>query len=246
MAASFPAVAGRSVLATARTRLSPVLNGTFKNSLTLTVFQEKNAPTSVRLRSHECILPFARGFSQRRHAGSVSPASTSSSVQAPTKLDSDPSDTEKTKSSADCVNWTIKMLYDGDCPLCMREVNMLRERNKAYGTIKFVDISADNYLAEENFGIDFATAMARIHAILPDGTILQDIAAFQRLYEEVGLGWVYSFTKIKPVARIADAVYSVWAKYRLPITGRPPLIEILEARRSKAEAECKSDRCQLD
>lgn len=224
MAASFPAVAGRSVLATARTRLSPVLNGTFKNSLTLTVFQEKNAPTSVRLRSHECILPFARGFSQRRHAGSVSPASTSSSVQAPTKLDSDPSDTEKTKSSADCVNWTIKMLYDGDCPLCMREVNMLRERNKAYGTIKFVDISADNYLAEENFGIDFATAMARIHAILPDGTILQDIA----------------------VARIADAVYSVWAKYRLPITGRPPLIEILEARRSKAEAECKSDRCQLD
>lgn len=23
-------------------------------------------------------------------------------------------------------NWKIKMLYDGDCPLCMREVNLLQ------------------------------------------------------------------------------------------------------------------------
>ncbi|MQI72041.1 DUF393 domain-containing protein, partial [Escherichia coli] len=29
-------------------------------------------------------------------------------------------------------DWKIKMLYDGECPLCMREVNMLRKRNKSY------------------------------------------------------------------------------------------------------------------
>ncbi|KAI5071258.1 hypothetical protein GOP47_0013509 [Adiantum capillus-veneris] len=143
-------------------------------------------------------------------------------------------------------NWTVKMLFDGDCPLCMREVNMLRERNLTYKTIKFVDISAMDYSPNENAGLDFATAMGRIHAILPDGTILYDIQAFKKLYEAVGLGWVYAFTKIQLLARIADAIYSVWAKYRLPVTGRPPLVQILEERKRKAKEECESSKCRID
>nr|POE54640.1 uncharacterized protein, mitochondrial [Quercus suber] len=58
-------------------------------------------------------------------------------------------------------NWIIKMLYDGDCPLCMREVNMLRERNKDHGTIKFVDISSDEYSPEENQGLDYKTVCSK-------------------------------------------------------------------------------------
>ncbi|XP_021911236.1 uncharacterized protein At5g50100, mitochondrial-like, partial [Carica papaya] len=54
-------------------------------------------------------------------------------------------------------DWKIKMLYDGDCPLCMHEVNMLRQRNKGYGTIKFVNISSDDYSPEENQALDFKT-----------------------------------------------------------------------------------------
>ena len=34
---------------------------------------------------------------------------------------------------------------------------MLRERNKSYGTIKFVDISSEDYSPEENQGLDFET-----------------------------------------------------------------------------------------
>lgn len=34
---------------------------------------------------------------------------------------------------------------------------MLRERNKSYGTIKFVDISAEDYSAEDNQGLDYKT-----------------------------------------------------------------------------------------
>lgn len=34
---------------------------------------------------------------------------------------------------------------------------MLRERNKQYGTIKFVDISSDDYSPEENQGLDYKT-----------------------------------------------------------------------------------------
>ncbi|KAG2575517.1 uncharacterized protein At5g50100, chloroplastic-like [Panicum virgatum] len=141
-------------------------------------------------------------------------------------------------------NWRIKMLYDGDCPLCMREVNMLRERNKSYGAIKFVDISSEDYSPNDNQGLDYETAMGRIHAILSDGTIVTDVEAFRRLYEEVGLGWVYAVTKYEPVATMANAVYGVWAKYRMQITGRPPLEEIMASR--KAAGECKDDKvCKM-
>uniref|UniRef100_A0ACD5WM77 Uncharacterized protein n=1 Tax=Avena sativa TaxID=4498 RepID=A0ACD5WM77_AVESA len=141
-------------------------------------------------------------------------------------------------------NWRIKMLYDGECPLCMREVNMLRERNKSYGAINFVDISSKDYSAKDNHGLDYETAMGRIHAILADGTIVTDVEAFRRLYEEVGLGWVYAVTKYEPVATIANAVYGVWAKYRMEVTGRPPLEEIFAARRQAGE--CKDDKsCKM-
>ncbi|KAG5035571.1 hypothetical protein AAZX31_04G163300 [Glycine max] len=142
-------------------------------------------------------------------------------------------------------DWKIKMLYDGDCPLCMREVNMLRERNKSYGTIKFVDIGSDEYSPEENQGLDYETVMGRIHAILSDGTVATDVEAFRRLYEHVGLGWVYAITKYEPIAKIADSLYGVWAKYRLQITGRPPIEEILEARKNKGEVCKDSDACKM-
>ncbi|KAJ0106399.1 hypothetical protein Patl1_17978 [Pistacia atlantica] len=142
-----------------------------------------------------------------------------------------PNKEQQKEASPEPENWKIKMLYDGDCPLCMREVNMLRERNKQYGTIKFVDIGSDEYSPEENQGLDYKTVMGRIHAILSDGTVVTDVEAFRRLYEQVGLGWVYAITKYEPIATVADAVYGVWAKFRLQITGRPPLEEILETRR---------------
>eukprot|EP00270_Netrium_digitus_P002380 TRINITY_DN12704_c0_g2_i1.p1 TRINITY_DN12704_c0_g2~~TRINITY_DN12704_c0_g2_i1.p1 ORF type:complete len:182 (+),score=23.55 TRINITY_DN12704_c0_g2_i1:94-639(+) len=56
--------------------------------------------------------------------------------------------------------WEVKMLFDGDCPLCMREVDMLRRRNEDYGSIKFVDIAAEDYSPENNMGIDFETVSA--------------------------------------------------------------------------------------
>lgn len=142
-------------------------------------------------------------------------------------------------------NWKVKMLYDGDCPLCMREVNMLKERDRRYEAVKFVDISSDEYSPEDNQGLDYETAMGRIHAILSDGTIVKDVEAFRKLYEAVGLGWVYAITKYEPVATIADSVYGVWAKYRLQITGRPPLEEVLEARKKKGETCNDSKACKM-
>ncbi|KAK9810504.1 hypothetical protein WJX72_011884 [[Myrmecia] bisecta] len=123
--------------------------------------------------------------------------------------------------------WEIRMLYDGDCPLCMREVNMLRRRDEGKGKIDFVDVASPDYDPADNAGISYKQAMGTIHALLPDGRVVTNIEVFRRLYEAVGLGWVYAITKYEPVAKAADAVYGVWAKYRLPITGRSDLDVIM-------------------
>lgn len=127
----------------------------------------------------------------------------------------------------------LALLYDGDCPLCMKEVNMLRSRSDARGgTLHFVDIAADDYESEA-CGIDYETAMGRIHAIRPDGTIIQGVEVFREAYEAVGLGWVYSVTKIPGALWLADKVYDVWADKRLEWTGRGSLEAVLSARNDK-------------
>ncbi|PWA41043.1 thiol-disulfide oxidoreductase DCC [Artemisia annua] len=105
--------------------------------------------------------------------------------------------------------------------------------------------SSEDYSPDDNHGIDYETAMGKIHAVMANGTIVTNVEAFSKLYEAVGLGWVYAITKYEPVATIADAVYGVWAKYRLQVTGRPPLEEVLEARRKKDEICNDNKSCKM-
>ncbi|CAG9461833.1 unnamed protein product [Pedinophyceae sp. YPF-701] len=144
-------------------------------------------------------------------------------------------------SDGSAPSWQIRMLYDGDCPLCMREVDMLRNRDAGVGKIDFVDIASPDYSAEKNGGISFEEAMGEIHAITADGRIVTNIEVFRLLYEAVGLGWVYAVTRVPWVEAAANKVYGVWAKYRLPVTGRPDLATVLAEKRS-----CKTDEaCEL-
>lgn len=90
--------------------------------------------------------------------------------------------------------------------------------------------------------------MGQIHGILPDGSVVTSIEVFRRCYEAVGLGWVYAATKYEPVRKAAEAAYEVWAKYRLPITGRGDLEVVLEKRRDQiGEIGCSitSETCDL-
>ncbi|KAF3951898.1 hypothetical protein CMV_022498 [Castanea mollissima] len=73
---------------------------------------------------------------------------------------------------------------------------MLRVRNKHYGTIKFFYISFDDYSLEENQGLDSKTA-------------------FRRLYEQVGLGWVYAITKYEPIIKRLENLACSFAEAQL-------------------------------
>lgn len=133
------------------------------------------------------------------------------------------------------ATWEVRLLYDGECPLCLKEISMLKKRDNGQDKISFVDIASDDYEPEEYGGVtygkvqsiqsfvlsDFVSkAMGRIHGLLPDGSVIQGVEVFRRCYDAVGLGWVYAMTSLKPIERIANVFYDIWARYRLPLTGR--------------------------
>lgn len=140
--------------------------------------------------------------------------------------------------------WQIKLLYDGDCPLCLHEVNFLQKKDAGRGLVNFVDIADDNYIAEENGGVDFATAMGRIHAVLPDGAVIKNVEVFRRIYAILGIGWIYAPTRWPIVGPVVDKLYDIWAALRLKVTGRPNL-EALVAQRQERLACSTEGRCRL-
>jgi predicted DCC family thiol-disulfide oxidoreductase YuxK len=120
---------------------------------------------------------------------------------------------------------SLTLLYDGACPLCLREVTFLKRRD-LQGRLAFVDIDRHAYDPAQWGGISYRDAMARIHAIRADGEILKDVAVFREAYRCVGLGWIYAPTEWPLIGRLIDRIYALWASQRLRMTGRASLDQL--------------------
>jgi predicted DCC family thiol-disulfide oxidoreductase YuxK len=106
--------------------------------------------------------------------------------------------------------------------------------------VSFVDIADEDYNPQENGGVSFEAAMGRIHAVLPDGTVITNVEVFRQVYEVLGIGWIYAVTKLPVVGFLVDRLYDLWAAWRLRLTGRPDLETILQERASRLE--CSVDK----
>lgn len=147
--------------------------------------------------------------------------------------------------AAPASTWQINLLYDGECPLCLWEVEMLKRKDKGRGVVKFTDIADPDYSPADNGGIDYETAMGRIHAVRSDGTILKNVEVFRQVYQVLGAGWVYAPTGWPIIGPLVDWAYGLWARWRLAITGRPGLDTLLAEREARRAEGC-ADRCRVD
>ncbi len=126
------------------------------------------------------------------------------------------------------MNYKLTFLYDGACPLCLRETNFLKTKD-IKNIIKFVDIS--NNFNPENFkNISYEQAMANLHGILDSGEIILGVDVLAYSYELVGLGWIYFPAKLPILSNLIRFLYKCWAKYRLKLTGRDNLEKICESK----------------
>ena len=117
-------------------------------------------------------------------------------------------------------DWQFEVFYDGDCPLCMREIRMLQRMDRKKQNIRFTDIAAPGFDAVAETGETHDTLMAEIHGRLPDGTLVTGVEVFRQLYGAVGFGWVFAPTRWPGIKQLSDGAYTVFAKNRLRLTGR--------------------------
>ena len=126
------------------------------------------------------------------------------------------------------MNYELTFLYDGDCPLCLRETNFLKSKDKKK-FINFVDIN-NNYFPENFKNISYKQAMKNLHGILSSGEIIVGVDVLARSYELVGLGWIYFPTKLPIISTFIRFLYKYWATYRLKLTGRDNLEKICQSK----------------
>jgi predicted DCC family thiol-disulfide oxidoreductase YuxK len=100
----------------------------------------------------------------------------------------------------------------------MREIAML-ERWDRHRKIRFTDINHPSFQAT-GIGKTQQELMERIHARLPDGTWLDGVEVFRRLYAAVGFERLAAFSRWPLVSHAMELVYRWFARNRLRLTGR--------------------------
>jgi len=84
----------------------------------------------------------------------------------------------------------LTFLFDGGCPLCLRETNFLKKRDIS-NQIAFIDINRKDYDKKIYIDISYSEAMSNLHGIIENGEIIRWIDVLAYSYELVGLGCVY-------------------------------------------------------
>lgn len=82
-------------------------------------------------------------------------------------------------------NWPLTLYFDGECPLCAREISLLRKRASAE-RLTLVDISMDDFQAHAT-GHSKETLQNRLHAQFADGQWVTGLDATLWSWRAAGL-----------------------------------------------------------
>lgn len=115
---------------------------------------------------------------------------------------------------------SIEVFFDGDCPLCRREITFLSKRDKE-GRIETTDI-ADAGFDASLFGRSHGDFMATIQGRLADGRWITGVEVFRQLYSAVGFKRAVRFSRLRPISWLLERSYTFFAKHRLRLTRRCP------------------------
>ncbi|MBA3541724.1 MAG: DUF393 domain-containing protein [Deltaproteobacteria bacterium] len=112
----------------------------------------------------------------------------------------------------------VEVFYDGECPLCMREIRMLMRKDRG-SKIAFTDIADPRFDAALH-GTTFSDLMARIQGRLPDGTWIEGVEVFRQLYAAIGFRRLVGLSRVPGISHLLALGYHLFARNRLRLTGR--------------------------
>lgn len=134
-------------------------------------------------------------------------------------------------------NSLLTIFYDGYCPLCLVEMNKLKQLD-AQRNITFVDIQIPSFV--ENYPhLDWQALNARIHGYLADGRLISGLDVTYLAWKLVGKGWVYAPLRWPLIRWFADIAYNAFAKHRYRIS------YLLTGKKRCVPCEAKSDNTNV-
>jgi predicted DCC family thiol-disulfide oxidoreductase YuxK len=108
----------------------------------------------------------------------------------------------------------IAVFYDGQCPLCRREINHYQGMQGAE-TVAWIDItSADNDI--QQFGLNLNDAMARFHVLDRQGNWHTGAFGFVAMWRQLSaLTRIANLIEWFHLTGLLDRLYTLFATFRL-------------------------------
>ncbi|KAL3941109.1 MAG: hypothetical protein SGBAC_004491 [Bacillariaceae sp.] len=148
----------------------------------------------------------------------------------------------------------LNILYDSKCNVCKLEMDFLARRDASRATrasqprkLKLTDLEDESYNPNDpaNGGVTYAEAMASMHAVKPDGQVVEGVAVFSAAYDVVGLGWLFRFTEWRITKPVVQWGYDVFAKYRTSVTRGSSLESLVEAYEARQASKQPPEECNM-
>lgn len=133
---------------------------------------------------------------------------------------------------------TLTVLYDGDCPLCRREIAHVRglAEKQAGSALCFVDVS-DGAGSDSAFAADRARLLARFHVQRGDGSRLDGAAAFVAMWSRLpGWRWLARLARLPGMLFLFELAYRGFLQLRPALQGLVRRWEQSRAARQAAQA----------
>lgn len=117
----------------------------------------------------------------------------------------------------------VTCFHDGECPICAIEINAMKKLDKM-GNVKWVDIAEDK-AALATAGLTYKQAMERMYVIDENQQLQSGVQGFLHLWKQLPY-----YRRIAPIIEniplllpVMEYFYGIFARYRLPLTGRSQL-----------------------
>ena len=113
-------------------------------------------------------------------------------------------------------NQRIEVFFDGDCPICSREIAMIRKLDH-HQQVVCTNIASPEFNSQ-TYGLDSVSVNQKIHGKLGDGSIITGVEVFRQIYGRLGfLRWV-RWSRQPFIAKVLDYSYALFAKHRKTIS----------------------------
>ena len=104
----------------------------------------------------------------------------------------------------------FEVFFDGKCPLCRREIDMIRRKDKQKRLI-LTDIADEGF---EPSDVPLMKLMKEIHGRAPNGSYVTGVEVFRQIYSRIGFESAVKFSRLPLVGNVLDWSYYFFAKVR--------------------------------